>query len=135
MKVAVPGKVKIGAQMYRIEERSVKQDGTLNDNAYGYTLDQGNLIVIDASIAFNKKQQTLLHEVIHALGMVHAAGMKQPGSKDDYEVWEHHFIGIWESPMLLFIKDNPEVVAWLQLEEEPAVGQKKKPGAVGPKAK
>lgn len=135
MRVAVPSKVKIGAQIFKVEERSVKQDGTLNDNAYGYTLDQGNLIVIDASIAFNKKQQTLLHEVIHALGMVHAAGMKQPGGKDEYEVWEHHFIGIWESPMLLFIKDNPEVVAWLQLEEEPASGQKKESRAVGPKTK
>jgi hypothetical protein len=66
--------------------------------------------------------------------MVHAAGMKQPGGKDEYEVWEHHFIGIWESPMLMFIKDNPEVVAWLQLEEEPASGQKKKPSTGRPKA-
>jgi hypothetical protein len=132
--VAVPSKIKIGAQIFKVEERSVKQDGTLNDNSYGYTLDQGNLIVIDASIAFNKKQQTLLHEVIHALGMVHAAGMKQPGGKDEYEVWEHHFIGIWESPMLLFIKDNPEVIAWLQLEEEPEVGSKKESGAVRSKA-
>jgi hypothetical protein len=132
--MSIPNKLKIGAQIFRVEERSVKQDGTLNDNSYGYTLDQGNLIVIDASIAFSKKQQTLLHEVIHALGMVHTNGIKQPSGKDEYEVWEHHFIGIWESPMLMFIKDNPEVIAWLQLEEEPEVGSKKKPGAVGPKA-
>jgi hypothetical protein len=132
--MSTPSKLKIGAQIFKVEERSVKQDGTLNDNSYGYTLDQGNLIVIDANIAFSKKQQTLLHEVIHALGMVHAAGMKQPGGKDEYEVWEHHFIGIWESPMLLFIKDNPEVIAWLQLEEEPAIGQKKKPSTGRSKA-
>ena len=134
MRVTVPSKLKIGAQIFRVEERTVKQDGTLNDNSYGYTLDQGNLIVIDANIAFTKKQQTLLHEVIHALGMVHSAGMKQPNGKDEYEVWEHHFIGIWESPMLLFIKDNPEVVTWLQLEEEPEVGKKEKPRATSPKA-
>jgi hypothetical protein len=130
----IPSRVKIGAQIFKIEERSVKQDGTLNDNAYGYTLDQGNLIVIDVSIAFSKKQQTLLHEIIHAIGMVYGGGQSQPGPKDNYEVWEHHFIGIWESPMLSFIKDNPGVVAWLQLEEEPEVGSKKKPGAVGSKA-
>jgi hypothetical protein len=132
--MSIPSRLKIGAQIFKVEERSVKQDGTLNDNSYGYTLDQGNLIVIDANIAFSKKQQTLLHEVIHALGMVHAAGMKQPGSKDEYEVWEHHFIGIWEAPMLMFIRDNPEVIAWLQLEEEPAVGQKKKPSTGRSKA-
>ena len=132
--MSIPNRVKIGAQIFKIEERSVKQDGTLNDNSYGYTLDQGNLIVIDANIAFTKKQQTLLHEVIHALGMVHTSGMKQPGPKDEYEVWEHHFIGIWESPMLMFIKDNPEAVAWLQLEEEPTDGKKKAPRANGAKA-
>lgn len=111
--------------MFTIEERTVKQDGTLNDNAYGYTLDQGNLIVIDASIAFTKKQQTLLHEIIHAIGMVYGSGQREPGPKDNYEVWEHHFIGIWESPMLSFIKDNPEVISWLQLKEETPVGEKK----------
>jgi hypothetical protein len=116
----IPSKVRVGAQVFRIEERSVKQDGTLNDNSYGYTLDQGNLIVIDASIAFTKKQQTLLHEIIHAIGMVYGSGQKEPSAKDTYEIWEHHFIGIWEAPMLSFIKDNPEVIEWLQLEEDPS---------------
>jgi hypothetical protein len=120
----IPSKVRGGAQVFKIEERTVKQDGTLNDNSYGYTLDQGNLIVIDANIAFTKKQQTLLHEIIHAIGMVYGSGQKEPGAKDTYEMWEHHFIGIWESPMLSFIKDNPEVVAWMQLEEDPD-GEKK----------
>jgi len=121
----IPSRVKVGAQIFKIEERTVKQDGTLNDNAYGYTLDQGNLIVIDASIAFTKKQQTLLHEIIHAIGMVYGSGQREPTPKDTYEIWEHHFIGIWESPMLSFIKDNPEVVSWLQLKEETPVGEKK----------
>jgi hypothetical protein len=130
----MPSRVKVGAQIFKVEERTVKQDGTLNDNSYGYTLDQGNLIVLDANIAFTKKQQTLLHEIIHAIGMVYGSGQREPTQKDTYETWEHHFIGIWESPMLSFIKDNPEVVEWLQLEEEPEVGSKKKPGAVGAKA-
>ena len=121
----IPRKVRMGAQVFRIEERTVKQDGTLNDNAYGYTLDQGNLIIIDASIAFTKKQQTLLHEIIHAIGMVYGSGQREPTIKDTYETWEHHFIGIWEAPMLSFVKDNPEVVSWLQLEEETPVGEKK----------
>lgn len=130
-----PKKVKIGAQIFRIEERSIKQDGTLNDNSYGYTLDQGNLIVIDASIAFTKKQQTLLHEIIHAIGMVYGSGQKEPGSKDAYDVWEHHFIGIWEAPMLSFIKDNPEVIEWLQLEEEPNGEKEEVSGSGRSKAK
>jgi hypothetical protein len=129
----IPRKVRIGGQVFKVEERSVKQDATLSDSAYGYTLDQGNLIVIDASIAFNKKQQTLLHEIVHCFTMVYG-GQKQPSSKDEYDVWEHHFLGIWEAPMLSFIKDNPDVVAWLQLEEEDQDGEKKEPRAIRPKA-
>lgn len=115
--MAIPNKVKIGSQTFKVEERSIKHDGTLNDNSYGYTLDAGNIIVIDANISLNKKQQTLLHEVIHAITMVYS-GQVQPRPKDEYDVWEHHFIGIWEAPMLSFIKDNPSVVQWLQIEED-----------------
>lgn len=131
----MPAKVRIGAQIFKIEERSVKDDGTLNDNSYGYTLDQGNLIVIDANIAFTKKQQTLLHEIIHAIGMVYGSGQKEPGAKDAYDVWEHHFIGIWEAPMLSFIKDNPEVIEWLQLEEEQNGAKKEVSRVSRPKTK
>lgn len=128
-----PKRVKIGAQVFRIEERSLKKDGTLNDNSYGYTIDQGNLIVIDAHIAFTKKQQTLLHEIIHVITMVYA-GQVQPKPKDEYDVWEHHFIGIWEAPMLSFIKDNPDIVEWLQLEEDFDGAQEKVKPARGAKA-
>ncbi len=110
-----PKKIKIAGQTYSIEERDAKNDGLLNENNYGYTLDQGNLIVVDKSLALSKKQQTVLHEVMHAIRMVNE-GQKKPNKKDDYEVWEHHFIGIFEADMLGFLKDNTEVVEWLTSE-------------------
>lgn len=131
--MGTPKTVKIGAQTFRIEERTIKNDGTLNDNSYGYTLDAGNVIVLDINISLNKKQQTLLHEIIHVITMVYS-GQVQPKPKDDYDVWEHHFIGIWEAPMLSFIKDNPEVVEWLQAEEDSNGAEKKVKPARGPKA-
>jgi hypothetical protein len=130
-----PKRVKIGGQVFKIEERTVKQDGTLNDNSYGYTLDAGNIIVLDVSISLNKKQQTLLHEIIHVITMVYA-GQVQPKPKDEYDIWEHHFIGLWEAPMLSFIKDNPEVVKWMQIEEDFISGAKKEiPDSARAKAK
>jgi hypothetical protein len=130
-----PKRVKIGGQVFKIEERTVKQDGTLNDNSYGYTLDAGNIIVLDVSISLNKKQQTLLHEIIHVITMVYA-GQVQPKPKDEYDIWEHHFIGLWEAPMLSFIKDNPEVVKWMQIEEDFISGAKKEiPDSTRAKAK
>jgi hypothetical protein len=131
--MGTPKKVKIGGQIFKIEERTIKSDGTLNDNSYGYTIDQGNLIVIDANIAFTKKQQTLLHEIIHVITMVYS-GQVQPKPKDDYDVWEHHFIGIWEAPMLSFIKDNPDIIEWLQLEEDFNGAQEKAKPTRGAKA-
>ena len=111
----IPKKVKIAGQLYSIEERDSKQDGLLNESNYGYTLDQGNLIVIDKLLALSKKQQTLLHEIMHVIRMVND-GPKKPSKKDDYDVWEHHFIGILEADMLGFLKDNPDVVEWLTSE-------------------
>lgn len=113
--MATPKKVRIAGQIFTIEERDPKTDGMLNEDNYAYTLDQGNLIVLDKTMAVSKKQQTLIHEVMHVIRMVHD-GTKKPGKKDSYETWEHHFIGIFEASMLSFLKDNDEVVEWLRLE-------------------
>lgn len=113
--MATPKKVRIAGQIFSIVERDPKEDGMLNDDTYGYTLDQGNLIVIDKTMALGKKQQTVVHEVLHAIRMVHD-GIKKPGKKDSYETWEHHFIGIFEASMLLLLKDNPELIEWLSGE-------------------
>jgi hypothetical protein len=112
-----PSKVKIAGQMFTILERDAKEDGMLDSDNYGYTLDKGNLIVIDKSLALGKKQQTVLHEIMHVIRMVHD-GPKKPDKDDDYGTWEHHFIGIMEASMLAFMKDNPEVVSWLVSEKD-----------------
>jgi hypothetical protein len=114
--MATPKKLKVAGQLYTVVERDPKEDGTLNDDSCGYTIDQGNLIVLDKNMAVSKKQQTLLHEVMHVIRMVFD-GIKKPNKKDDYETWEHHFIGVFEAGMLAFLKDNPEVVEWLTKEE------------------
>jgi hypothetical protein len=112
-----PKKVKIAGQVFNIVERDSRDDGMLGSDNYGYTLDKGNLIVIDVSLALSKKQQTVLHEIMHVIRMVHD-GPKKPDRDDDYVTWEHHFIGILEASMLAFIKDNPEIVKWLESNEE-----------------
>lgn len=110
-----PTSVKIAGQVFTVVERDSKDDGLLGNGNYAYTLDAGNLIVLDAAMAFTKKQQTLIHEVMHVIRMVFD-GKKKPDSSDTYEDWEHHFIGIFEGGMLGFLKDNPEVVAWITEE-------------------
>lgn len=109
----IPKSVKIGTQVFTIEERDPKKDGMLNDGSYGYTLDSKNLIVIDSTIHLSKKQVTLYHEIMHAARMANEGAGIKPGKNASFEEWEHHFIGIWENSMLLVLQDNPKLVEWL----------------------
>jgi hypothetical protein len=104
--------VKIGPQTFRVEFRSTRDDGMLNDNSYGYTLDQGNLIVIAKDISESKQKVTLVHEMLHAARMIFE-GTTTPHRKAEYDEWEHHFIGIFENAFLMIMQDNADLVNWL----------------------
>ena len=108
----LPKKVTIGTQIFDIIERSQKEDGMLNDDCYGYTLDTRNVIVIDKEIHPTKKQVTLFHEVMHAARMVFESPTK-PKKAAEFEEWEHYFIGIWENSLLMVLRDNPSLVSYL----------------------
>lgn len=111
--MATPKSVKIGTQVFDIVEKRRKDDATLHEGNYGYTLDEANLIVIDADIHHTKKQVTLLHEIMHAARMTFDNEAK-PSSKATFEEWEHYFIGVWENSLLMVLRDNPEIIKWLQ---------------------
>ena len=78
--------VKIGPQVFEVEFRSTREDGMLNDNSYGYTLDQGNLIVVASDISLSKQQVTLVHEILHSARMI-LEGASKPKKKAEYEDW------------------------------------------------
>jgi Mlc titration factor MtfA (ptsG expression regulator) len=104
--------VKVGPQRFDVVERDSREDGMLNDGAYGYTMDGRNLIVIASGLGNGKQQITLLHEVFHAIRM-NNDGMPRPSKEDDFESWEHYFIAMYETGLLAVLKDNPKLVAWL----------------------
>lgn len=108
----LPNKVIIGVQTFDIIERSRTTDGMLHDGTYGYTVDEENLIVIDADLQKTKKQVTLLHEILHACIFVYGGNIK-PKKSDDFDIWEHYFIGTYEHSLLGVLRDNEEIVKWL----------------------
>ena len=112
-----PGSVKVGPQIYKVIYRSRKEDGMLNDNTYGYIIDSANTIVIDSQAPLNKQQSTLWHELFHATRMTYDTGAR-PANDLDFDDLEHHFIGVWEAPLLSVLKDNPELVLWLTKEDK-----------------
>ena len=119
--MALPKKIKIGSQTWTVEERLKTIDGMLNDDSFGYTLQQSNLIVLDKGLPPSRKRQTLLHELLHAIRYTNSSGIK-PNLEDvlPAEViatWEHYFIGIYEDGLLSVLRDNPALVTFL-LEKE-----------------
>ncbi len=110
--MSIPKSVKIGTQVFDIVLRDRKSDGMLNDATFGYTLDTENLIVIDSSLKLSKQRITLLHEILHAIHAVFDTSVK-PTKKDDFDVWEHYFIGVYEEALLLVLRDNPELIKYL----------------------
>lgn len=110
--MGMPTVIKVGAQTFTVVLRAKKEDGMLNDDSYGYTLDAKNLIVIDKDLPASKKRSTLFHELMHATRMVFENPVKPKGNLD-YSDWEHHFIGVWEQSLLLLLKQNPDLVTYL----------------------
>jgi Zn-dependent peptidase ImmA (M78 family) len=104
--------LKINSQDYKVIERSRQEDGMLNDGSYAYTLDMGNLIVLDKDISQSKKQVTLMHEILHAIRFNNDA-LPKPRKKDSFEDWEHYFIAMYEGNLTAVLKENPQLVEWL----------------------
>lgn len=118
----LPTKIKIGAQDWTIVERSRDDDGMINDDSYGYTLQKSNFIVIDKNCPASRKRQTLFHELFHAVRFSNGSSGIKPDmeniqSDDVIYTWEHYFIAMYEDTMLSVLRDNPSVTAYLLSEE------------------
>lgn len=118
----VPTKVKIGAQDWTIIERDRADDGFIADDAYGYTLQKTNVIVLDKHCPPSRKRQTLFHELFHAIRYSNGSS----GIKPDMEniqpdeiilTWEHYFIAMYEDTMLNILRENPAVMDYLLSSE------------------
>jgi hypothetical protein len=116
--MALPKKVKIGAQDWVIAERTQGEDGLLNDSALAYTLERGNIIVIDKDLTNSRKRQVLLHELLHAIYCSATKSGIKPDMEDakpesHIDIWEHYFIGIYENHLLAVLRDNPTLAKFL----------------------
>lgn len=116
-----PTRVYLGVQVFDIQFRERDKDGMLTDSTLGYTLDQQSLIVIDSTLSISKQRVTLFHEIMHATYMVFGNVIGHPNSKAATDVWEHHFIGVWENSLLMVLTDsrNKDVASWVLDTSEP----------------
>ena len=108
----MPKTIKIGSQVWEISEQKRKHNAEFLDGTYGYTIDKDNTIILDSEMANSVKRVTLFHEILHAVRFIFGGSFK-PGKSTTYEEWEHYFIGLYEEPMLMVLRDNPELLAFL----------------------
>lgn len=108
----LPKKIKIGTQIWEVTEQKRKHNSDFQDGTYGYTIDKDNTIVLDAEMAPSIRRVTLLHELLHAIRYIFG-GSYRPSKSTSYDEWEHYFIGIYEEPLLMVLKDNPELMEFL----------------------
>jgi len=106
----IPQEIKIGTQIWAVVEHSSKDDGMLYEDNYGYTLERKNMIVLDKDASETRKKQVLIHEIFHAIRFTFAGGSKL--NKASFEETEHYFIGLYEEPLLMVLKDNPDLVQY-----------------------
>ena len=110
--VKMPSSVRIGSQLWEISEQKRKHS---SDGHYGFTQQKDNTIVIDAELSVSMKRVTLFHELLHAVRITFG-GSFVPGKGTSYEDWEHYFIGLYEEPVVMLLRDNPDLLAFLSDE-------------------
>jgi hypothetical protein len=106
-----PATVLLGSQLWSITESDPTTDPSLYENAFGYTLERSNRIVLDKHLPESRKRQVLLHELLHAMRFTF--GNPSLPVKGDVSDWEHYFIAIYEEGVLLMLRDNPELSDYL----------------------
>lgn len=69
-------------------------------------------ILIDDSRPLSAMQNTLLHELLHCLSWTYNIPTPVVEGQDE----EEEYVSRMDAPLLLLIKDNPEIFSWLQIE-------------------
>ncbi len=108
--MTIPTHVKIGTHNWSVTE--VKRKNQPDGEHYGFTNDKDASITIDSEMPESIKRVTLVHEILHAIRFTFG-GSYSPPKGTTYEEWEHYFIGMYEEPLTMVLRDNPELMKYL----------------------
>jgi hypothetical protein len=110
----LPSKIRLGSQVWDVSVQ--KRKHASDDGHYGFTNAKDNTIVLDAELPESMLRTTLLHELLHAIGVTFGGSFK-PAKATDYLDWEHYWIGLYEEPLVMLLRDNPELVGFLLADD------------------
>ena len=113
----IPSTVRIGSVTYTVtidSDEWVRYEHKNQDTGfYGHTNHTTATILIDPESALDVARQTLWHEVIHALCETTMGSPDWRGLGKEKSEREEAVVRAFESPTLLVLRDNPELVAYL----------------------
>ena len=115
MKVRVPERVKVGPLVFEVvadEAQHKELCDSRNEYVYGAIRVSKQVIFLDPNLPLGQLQDTLLHEVLHAIWWV--AGFR--GEKE--RVTEEEVIERTTSILLDTLQRNPQLTAFLMQQEE-----------------
>ncbi len=107
----LPTAVTVGSQVYRIVERTPGEDGGLSDS-HAYTLNASNLICLSVELPLARKRSFLMHELLHAMIFTFSQSERNDKS-ENHDEWEHYFIGLVQEPIVMLLRDNPDLLEYL----------------------
>lgn len=106
----VPRRIKVGAVTYRVRVRDlVSEDGKVH---FGRTDHPNATITLSSELSKDVLRATLLHELLHAMwtSICGQQVINQPETETDREEW---LVRLVSDPLLLVLRDNPELAVWL----------------------
>ena len=100
--VSCPNKIRIGPNDVEVQHVS------LNGEIFGDYSYINNLIRIEKTLTGGPFVDTILHEMLHAIWRL--------GQLKDAKETEERTVSVTASYLAQIIRDNPELIAWLQKE-------------------
>lgn len=94
----IPKKLKIGGFIYKISRDTNVAD---HSSSFGTTINGRQVINITRDVPFQKQEQTLLHEILHAVWFVY--GLKEAGYKSEQQ---EHIVDALSHGIYQVLKDN-----------------------------
>lgn len=123
---ALPKVIKIGQREYNILTSSEDRDASLS-TAHAYTMLNFDTIVVNENLSAGMLRSTLLHEILHAIGIVASnpeVEVPARGKEEEYDDyadrWEHFHLYQFSEPLVQLLRDNPQLVSFLTLTHKEA---------------
>jgi hypothetical protein len=119
----IPSTVQIGAVTYAV---TIDPDAWMryehenqSKGEYGYTLHTEAIILLNPESAPDVARQTLWHEIMHGLCETTMGSPNWRGLGAEKSDREEAVVRAFESPTLLVLRDNPDLVAYLTWKATP----------------